>query len=99
MAAHRYGTFNPEHGEYFVTVGAMFRNLDDADNTDGDRGLTPPEPGDTIINEGDIVTNEGDTITTNNITVNDFGGAADTGNDDTTGETANNDSADEVQAP
>ena len=43
LAVHRYGTFNPEHGEYFVTVGAQLRDLEDTGNTDGDRGLTPPE--------------------------------------------------------
>ena len=53
-AAHRYGTFNPEHGEYFVTVGGMLRD-GNGSGGDSDRGLTPPDGGDTIIiNEGDI---------------------------------------------
>lgn len=51
LAVHRYGTFNPEHGEYFATVGLGLKDLDD--NKDGDRGLTPPSGGDTIIYEGD----------------------------------------------
>ena len=57
IAAHRYGTFNPEHGEYFATVGLQLRDLDDSANTGGDRGLTEP----TIINNYNTV-NEGDSI-------------------------------------
>lgn len=56
-AVHRYGTWNPEHGEYFVTVGAMLRDLDGNDGsgvrqhvtTTDDRGLTPPTEDTTVI--------------------------------------------------
>ena len=55
IAVHRYGTFNPEHGENFVTVGGMLRDGDGSTGKDnGDRGLVPPT---TIINEGDDITN------------------------------------------
>ena len=66
VAVHRYGTFNPEHGEYFATVGLQLRDLDDAATDDGDRGLE--QPGDTIIiNEGDNITNIN--ITDNSTTI------------------------------
>lgn len=68
LAAHRYGTFNPEHGEYFGTIGLQLRDLEGVNNApaDGDRGLEPPV-GDTIINEGDNITNIN--ITDNSTTV------------------------------
>lgn len=53
VAVHRYGTWNPEHGEYFATVGLGLKDLDDNRN-DGDRGLEQPP----IINEGDTIINE-----------------------------------------
>ena len=53
VAVHRYGTWNPEHGEYFATVGLGLKDLDD-NKSNGDRGLTPPDEGsDTIINNYD----------------------------------------------
>lgn len=58
VAVHRYGTFNRDHGENFVTVGIGWLDLDDnrLTNGSGDREILPP--GDvTIINEGDEVTN------------------------------------------
>ena len=71
VAVHRYGTFNPEHGEYFATVGLQLRDLDDAANTGGDRGLTEPTTiinntyeGDTIIIEQTIVEYPGEVIPT-----------------------------------
>ena len=48
LALHRYGTFNPDHGENFVTIGLGLQDLDDSNhgNTgggdDGDREITPP---------------------------------------------------------
>ena len=56
LAVHRYGTFNPEHGENFVTIAGSLRDYESPD--DGDRGLTPPDDGtgDTIINNTTTIT-------------------------------------------
>jgi len=40
VAVNRYGSFNPEHGEYFVTVGAMLRDLDNPNANGGNGGDT-----------------------------------------------------------
>lgn len=63
LAVHRYGTFNPEHGENFLTIGGTLRDYE-APN-DGDRGLTPPDEG------------TGDTIINNDITINIIDGTED----------------------
>ena len=54
IAVHRYGTWNPEHGEYFATVGLGLKDLDD-NKSSGDRGLTPPD--DTTVINNDITIN------------------------------------------
>ena len=52
VAVHRYGTFNPEHGEYFATMGFGLRDAESVATGNGDRGLTPPtDDGLTVIVE------------------------------------------------
>ena len=54
LAAHRYGTFDPDHGENFLTIGVGLRDFDIPNaNDDGDRELTPPDAGDTTIINND----------------------------------------------
>ena len=76
LAVHRYGTFNEDHGENFVTIGLGLQDLDDSNHgaagggDDGERG------GDTNI------TNIYDT----DITINDFNQGPGNGVDVETGD-------------